>query len=777
MFEFLSPSRLSFACAVALVTGVCLALCGSALLPASYALGGALLFGAWWLLTARWRFVAAVGLGFALGQWHAGEVVRATVPLALDRETATLVAEIEELPIIDEGGLRFVATVERAPKSFEFLVKQQIRVQWYAKPGEDVAPYAERFRVGQTWELPLQMRMPRSVINEGGFDSEKSAFAKRIVGTGRLKDLDDAVLLRSKESMFSWRQQSSARIGSSVTSPSSRFVRALALGDTRGISQDDWQILRNDGLTHLIAISGSHVGFVAVFFALFGKLLVLGWPRLTHLIPMHGLMAVLGVVGGVGYAILTGSEVPTVRTAMMLVVIAISILARRSVSAFDTLGAVAFVMVAWDPMAVMTAGFWLSFLGVGWLMAVMPPLGAVGGMKLFLQTQWVATLGLMPLGVLLFGQVSAAGSLANLLAVPWWSCVVVPLSLLGTGVDAVWSGGGVWIWNLAAWCFDLTWPLFVWLSKQSGAMFFLPTLMTVGLVMGLLAALVLTLPSRTPGRWLGVVLTLPMLWPYLPRPSQGDVSMRVIDVGQGLSVFMQTASHNFLYDVGPAKTPGRDEGELSVLPTLRAMGVSTVDLLMLSHGDKDHAGGFEAVKRGVHVIDAQAPLGSGVRDVALCHRGQEWIWDGVKFEVLWPLPDTPYLANDSSCVVKVTARNATVLLTGDIGVDPERELIAMDGEKLKSDVVTVPHHGSESSSSEEFIAAVKPKLALAGTGFKNQFRHPRPVIVKRWLEGGAVFDETAKEGAMRVVLNGSKSLQSGLRDERQTLWDAENPRK
>ena len=252
--------------------------------------------------------------------------------------------------------------------------------------------------------------------------------------------------------------------------------------------------------------------------------------------------------------------------------------------------------------------------------------------------------------------------------------------------------------------------------------------------------------------------------------------MTVMDVGQGLAVHVRTAAHDLLYDTGPARPGGRDEGELTVVPHLRARGVHRLDRLIVSHGDNDHAGGVHAVQREIRIDSSWAPQGAEVPSAAPCFRGQHWEWDGVRFEVLWPIQGDAYRANDSSCVVRVVTAQGTLLLTGDIEFESEGELVTLEGDDLRSDLVTVPHHGSLTSSTADFVRLVSPRWALAGTGYRNAFRHPRPEIVARWQRQGSQFVQTASAGALDIRMQNGQWQVRSRRAVRATLWDAENQR-
>src|SRR5690606_19237695 len=252
-----------------------------------------------------------------------------------------------------------------------------------------------------------------------------------------------------------------------------------------------------------------------------------------------------------------GFALPTVRTVLMIAVAVGARLWRRPAGLAQSLGLAAVAIVAVDPLALLSAGFWLSFGGVAWLLWCLP---RPGGRPLrdFLAAQWVATLGLLPLTAILFGQASLAGPVANLVAIPWWSLVVVPLALVGTAVEAVHAGWGGAAWRASAAAFEWAWPLFERMGASPLALWWLPEPPWFALPMALAGAFWLLLPIELPGRPLAVLLWLPLLWPDRHLPRHGEAELLMLDVGQGMALLVRTARHAVLYDMGAAVEDGWD---------------------------------------------------------------------------------------------------------------------------------------------------------------------------------------------------------------------------
>lgn len=731
-----------------------------------------------WLRMGRMALVGVLLCGFGLAGLHAASMLAQQLPAALEQQDATVRGEVLELPQHDPRGTRFLLRVDGDASQPQALRGKRLRLAWYdayQQPPWQPRP-RDRLQAGARWELTVRLRAPRGLRNPGGFDSEKQALLDRIAATGYVRDPDGARELAPPAGIDAWRERMSARIAQAVAAPSSRFVRALALGDTRGLDDADWETLRAAGLTHLIAISGFHVGLVAGFFALIASLAWRAWPALARRMPRAQAAGIACVLGALGYAAVAGFALPTLRTVLMIAVVVGARLFRRARRAVDALALAAMAMLLVDPLSLLSAGFWLSFAGVAWLLWCLPNANARtwrGRLREFLSAQAVATIGLLPLGVTLFGQASLAGPVANLVAIPWWSLVVVPLALAGTALEALHAGLGAWSWRAAAWTFDLAWPLFERLAHGPLALWWLPEARWYALPLALLGGVWLLLPRGVPGKALALLLWLPLLWPDRQLPTPGEAELTVLDVGQGLSVLVRTRQHALLFDMGPAVPDGFDAGERVDVPALHALGVQALDVAVVSHGDNDHAGGFPAVARAFPPRVAYTPDGApALPGGRPCIAGTTWRWDGVRFGFLHPPRDFPYLDNESGCVLRIEAGGHAALLMADVGEVIERRLLREQPADLRADVVVVGHHGSKGSSDPAFVTATGAREAMISAGWGNRFHHPHREVVARWRDAGARVHVTFDDGADRVLLAATGVTVSPRRGAQPRLWDA-----
>jgi competence protein ComEC len=620
--------------------------------------------------------------------------------------------------------------------------------------------------------LQVQLRPPRGLLNPGGFDFERRALEQNIAATGAVKNTEYAKRLMAGEGIDHWREKLSLQIHTQANNEQSRFVQALALGDTRQLSDADWLTLRATGLTHLIAISGFHVGLVAGFGALCCYLFYFLFPRLGRVWPRQQSMALSAMLLAFAYTALAGFALPTMRTFLMIAVVAIAKLSRRPIRISQSLALALIAILLLDPLAVLSAGFWLSFVGVAWLVWCLPlnPGQMLSSrtqqIKLFFKSQWIALLGLLPLSLWFFGQTSVLGPLTNIVGIPWISLVVVPLALLGLLFSFVHIGTATFFWKLSASAMQLLWWGLEKISDWPQAMLWLPEPSLLTLSLAILGAFILLLPRAVPGKWMAILLFLPLVFPSIESPKQNEVDVVMIDVGQGLSILVKTRNHALLYDTGPAKLGGFDAGESVIVPALHAVGIGHLDRIMVSHGDNDHAGGLASVLKAYPSAPVTASQGALKTESTPCLRAQKWTWDGVNFEVLHPPAFFPYLANDSSCVLRIEAGGKVALLTGDMGKQIEYRLVKEQPDKIRADLLQVPHHGSETSSSPEFIDAVNPGLALIASGADNRFGHPRRSVVERYHQRDIELAASPQHGWMRLRLgaNGLEWRESRRQD-------------
>lgn len=724
-----------FALFVGLITPLAL----PSLLPA-WSLVIALLF----MLGAAWsgpygRVMAAFLAGVIWASYCHHQALERRLAPALDGQIISIEGRIRGLPEPTVTGWRFEVTEARVVGTGEAL--PLIRAHWYA--GEPVAN-------NQRWQFEASLRRPRGMSNPGGFDYEAWLYAQEVgalasIRAGRLIE-QPPVRLAGLRSVIK------SRLGTALESrPGGQRLLALIVGDRSVLSTADWTIMQATGTSHLMVISGLHVGMLAsmafLIMAVFARLRLFParWPRFWFAAPLAVLLAS-------GYAALAGFAVPTQRALLMILLVLIARLLYRQPGLWVTWLAALCAVVIVSPAAPLQAGFWLSFMAVGLLIFGMSGRLAVRGIWLrWGKAQWVIFVGLWP-WLLLWGMpASLSAPLVNTLAIPWVSLVVVPVALLGAVIELLFG-----------------WPWLLWTAAQALNALFdglalvatlqAPLRMTfpgwLGWLLGALGTLALLSPL---GRLLfvpAVICLVVLVMPARERPQQGNVWVTVLDVGQGSSVLIQTRTHALLYDAGARLSSGFDLGEAVVYPALVSFGVTELDTMLLSHADNDHAGGAPAIQRLMSVrriLSGERERQEIVLNTEQCRAGDSWDWDGVHFSVLYAA-DAPADSNDRSCVLKVSAGESSVLLTGDLGMAGEYQLLRQD---VRANLLLAPHHGSHSSSSYAFIRAVGPRWVVFSAGHNNRFGHPHQTVVQRYRELGAEPVYTATSGAVRFALNGT----------------------
>ncbi|AMO57033.1 DNA internalization-related competence protein ComEC/Rec2 [Endozoicomonas montiporae] len=690
-------------------------------------------------------------LGLCVGYLHAIQVQNLWVDEDLFGRELTLKVRVQGLPANLETLQRFDVSV--SPE--QGLPLKKLRLSWYGGP---------EMQPGDQWQLTVKLKPPLGSSSPGAFDMQAWAAREGIQATGYV--VSGLWLGQGFPTLSERRDQLRQSIGimvrSALQSDSSGLLIALMTGDKSGISQAQWQWLNQSGTTHLMVISGLHIGLMAGLgfwlSLLFGRL---GLLPLT-VVPLPVIASIIALLMALSYATLAGFTVP-VQRALVMTGIALSgpLLGIKAKPSTLYLLALAVVLTL-DPLAITSAGFWYSFAAVGVLLY-----GFVGrvGMNRHWQRwghpQWLVFLLLFPMLQFNGQSVSLLSPLINLVAIPLVAGLMVPLALFTLLVslfsEALFYALLVLLEKLMS-CFllGLEWldqPLFGHLSlEHQGAG-------VLGVMFASLAVFILLAPAALGIVRLVPVLLLPWLLPKQKTPTPGLAEVSVLDVGQGVSVFVRTHSHSLLYDTGDAIWPRFSMADRVVVPYLRKKNVNALDRVVISHGDRDHAGGLNDLEKSLVVRGLWA--GSGVPDysgyIKPCETGATWEWDQVRFEFIagsgsWSM------TNDRSCVLKVTANGQSLLLTGDIGWRVEKELLSRQA-ILKSDYLLLPHHGSRHSGSPSFLNAVQPEVTLISAGYRNRFGHPSAEVLDRLEEQGSEVFNTAVDGTLEFTLGQAVGVQ------------------
>ncbi|MCB1799452.1 MAG: DNA internalization-related competence protein ComEC/Rec2 [Gammaproteobacteria bacterium] len=721
-------------------------------LPQGYWLlpGAAIAALCWFFL--RSRILLALVTGFCWSHAYSLLTVPPPVPGQLPTMRMVLSGQVVSLIERKDRSARFVFAANSIESLGETLDGDwRIRLSWQDAP--DLHP-------GDAWRFAVRVRAAHGYASPGAWDYEGWLYWQGIRYAGYVSADGPAQALDRSPCCFlhRWRDAISIVIDQSPVSAFSRgVVRAIGIGDTSGLDGDVRALFRATGTSHLMAISGLHIGLIASLGLVGFSGLWRCLPTLCGRIPARVVGAGAGLVLAFGYALMAGMGLPTQRALIMLSLLALGLLLRREGNSLNALAVAALAVLSWHPPSIIAAGFWLSF---GAVLIILAALRHATGRPWWMQALVVQlALGVALLPVLTFFDlpVSLVAPLVNLLLVPLFGFVVVPISLavaLAAGISADTAG---WMLHYLAVLLDSVHDTLVWIVAQPWPRLEAPHgSLFPSLTIALAAALLLS-PPGVPLRGIAVPL-LAVLW--LPRQlevTERDFHLHLLDVGQGLSTVVLTRHHTLIFDSGPEFSSGFSTAQAVVAPFLMTHGRRRVDRLVLSHGDKDHAGGVAQLLSTLDVVRVVSGEPRRVGHGALpCIAGERWQWDGVQFEFLHPNAGHAFSGNDASCVLRISNAAGSVLLTGDIEQRVERQLLGNRG--LHSDIVVAPHHGSRSSSAATFIAATQPRYVLYSAGWANRYGFPATEVQARWFAAGAQAINTATSGTIGFVFSDAEGL-------------------
>jgi competence protein ComEC len=719
--------------------------------------------------------------GVLLATFSAQTQLDNRLPKSLEGKELLISGTVLGLPETREDSSRFrfsisSISIPSGSKQFDYSpdFKGIIRLGWY-QAHQKIIP-------GEVWQLKVKLKRPSGFSNPGGFDYEKWLFSQRISATGyvRKSKTQENHKLTSAPwwSINAVRQKIHQTIQNNVEDKSSAAViSALVVADRSALSGQQWEYLQKTGTSHLIAISGLHIAVVAGFGFLPIWLLWRLFPRLNERVPLRVAGGFIGVVFAIFYAMLAGFTLPTQRALVMVLVALASLIARRNYPNYNVLAVALIAVLLLDPLATLSVSFWLSFSAVSLILILLnrqlqqPKLNLI-------KLQLVLSLGMIPLTLLFFDSASLSAPLANFIAIPWVSFITVPLSLIGLVLMPLSSYLSNAIFSLSALSIDWLFKVLAYFVEFIDSPFNLSGLPASSLIIAFIGLLVLLLPKGFPARWLGLFAFLPAILFVPNKPAQGEFHFTLLDVGQGMASVVQTKNHTLVYDVGTRLSNRFDMTKLVVLPFLKGRHVSRIDTLVLSHDDIDHMGSADTLVKSIKVNTVLGSKRTKLKTQAIkpCYAGEHWTWDGVDFEVLSPSKqtvkgDNKVNDNNLSCVIRVSSKNHSLLLTGDIENKVEKQLLTNSLHKLHSTVMTVPHHGSKTSSSDAFVNAVSPELVIVPAGYRNRFKHPKPSIVSRYKMHNIAILDTVTEGAINIRFPVGKPFSViSYRKENQGFW-------
>lgn len=717
----------------------------------------------------RWWKTVSILVGMIWAVGYAANQLADRLPENLAGQDVSVKGYVADLPEHEDNHVRFNFNVLESAKP----VPHKLRLTWY---------YPDWIiKAGQEWTITVRLKSPHGTFNPGGFDYERWLLLEGIGATGYVRGKPEPKLVGNADAIISlpaWRQHIAEQLEQLLEGSNNlAMIKALTIGDGNSLSPQQWEVFRQTGTTHLMVISGSHIGLIAglvylLMFRLWAWTGVLAWSP-------QKVAALVALLVALFYAGLTGFSVPAQRSALMVTIAMVAIVQQRNTRPYHVLAVALLAVLVDDPLVVLSAGFWLSFIAVSLIIYVIAGrLSKPGFFRGGLQVNWVTSLGLAPLLLFFFQQVSLIAPLANLIAVPIISLAVVPLALLASLVMLSLPMLAAKLFIVVDLALQGLWWVLVKLAALPLSTFTQSQPSWWALVFAIPGILLLFAPKGMPSRWLGFVMLFPLVFTEAHKIPVGTVKLTVLDVGQGLSTVVQTASHALVYDTGAKFSATSDMGQSVVIPFLRSQGIAKLNTLVISHGDNDHIGGADSLLTGIPTdqLLTSVPQQLSQYSPSQCKAGQSWVWDKVIFTLLSPQPGQLPSDNDNSCVLKIQAEQSVALLTGDIEAEAESWLVKTNQAELKADVLVAPHHGSQTSSTGAFLQAVHPKVVVIPAGYRNQFGHPHEEVLLRYKAMQINAFNNSEEGSILVNMENALTVES-WRAREGRYWNYASPKR
>lgn len=714
--------------------------------------------------------------GFLWAFFIAGDVLRYKLLPDLEGEQPVVHGHVISLPSVSDRYVQFDFQVDELYDNAGTLRDGpgKVRLNWYS-------PYPE-ISAGQALKLKVRMRRPHGYMNPHGFDYEAWLFQQKIRATGYVRR--NITNQQDADSTFSFhiiRQYLRDILQNVLINTSSKaLVLALTIGDQSEITKDQWQVLMATGTGHLLSISGLHIGLVAVFAFFLARWIWPLWPKAACLLPAPRIACLTSLLAATIYAVLAGFTVPVQRSLVMISVFMLPGVTDRRIASADSFAFALLAVLIFDPLAVLSSSFWLSFSAV--LIILLVPGAGLPSTKYHALRQWFRIqvfifIGLFPVLAGWFNQIPLTGLVANAVAIPWVSFISVPLILTGTALLMLYEPVATILLDAGGNSLDMLWPLLGYLANFDQMLVSVAQVSIITPVVTIIGVALLFMPAGMPAKWLGLFWLLPLFFSPPVVPNKGEFEAVILDVGQGLAVVVRTRNHLLLYDTGPGFSSGFNAGWAVIVPFLNSYGINKIDLIVQSHGDNDHIGGLEDVLDNIKVekVLSSVPAQIDFNAVQACHAGQKWTWDNVDFEILFPDKTDKLSGNNTSCVLRVGNGRHSVLIPGDIEKLAESLLLTRTRSPINTSVLIAPHHGSATSSSPGFIRSVSPDYVIFSAGFLNRYRLPKQDIIERYKQSGIKTLNTADTGAISIQFGINDFTITTEREKSSRFWSFKSP--
>jgi competence protein ComEC len=711
----------------------------------------------------KWRlwlgFFFSLLFGFTYSACFALMVMSWKLPNSMIKQTVTIEGTIASIPKIEKDGLRFL---------FDFTTLTMPDHKIVVKPTTVSLTWREPKQAliaGSQWRLQVQLKPIHGKQNPGSVDYEAWALAKGIRAQGHIiQTLANQLLhtVNPRYFLLRLRQIIYTKINNDVLPrEKSPWLLALIIGERQGIAADDWQILRRTGTNHLMAIAGLHIGLVS---GLIYMLVTYCWSRIYVLVlylPAKVAAAISAAIVGIGYSALAGFSIPTMRACLMLILATSAIITNRFSNAKNVWALTLVLVLLINPLSVLEQSFFLSFFSIALIIYTMSGrLSVSGWWWKWGRVQWVLSLGLAPLTLWFFQETSLISMLANTIAIPWLGLTILPLALLASLLLFIVPSIALSLFYLVDKNLHLLWGFLSYMSHLPLSSWEMTIANGWQLYSAELGILILVSPLPIIFRYYGIIFILAILLNDTPKPQRGEVWFSILDVGQGLATVVQTKHHVLLYDVGMKLNEHYDMGKQIMLPYLKYLQVKKINTVVISHGDIDHRGGFDAVRENYPIKQIKTSAYMLLTDnrASLCQAGQAWQWDGVNFKFVAPI-DYSRKANNNSCVLRIDNGQYSIMLPGDIEQATENAMLKYASQLFPVSIMLAPHHGSKSSGSKAFIQASHAQYVVYAVGYLNRYHFPHPNVDRLYQEIGAKRLNTSACGMIFFKLSKHDPIQ------------------
>ncbi len=696
-----------------------------------------------------------VVLGFAWMGFVSTQVINSKVANDYLYKPILVKGEIVELPETTAHSTKFIFQAHHP-------FKGRLKLAWYSNRYKDTLTKSPDLHVGDIWQLKLKLKPNNGYQNLGGFDYERWLFYKRINATGYVRHSNDNQRINTQNFSIDKLRQNIryALLPILKTKEFGGVINALIIGDRSLITDSQWSLFKSTNTTHLSVISGLHIGLISGFIFLLTQFFWRCCSRLMLIIPAQIVGAYSGIVVAFLYALVAGFSVPTIRAFIMASVVFVAIILRRHHDIWQLYGSALLLVLIYDPLSVFSVGFWLSFYMVAVIIYGVKQHQEKSWLYRLIYLQILVSFASLPLTIWFFSYATVLSSIANSIAIPVFSFITTPLSLVGALLFFMDFG------YLSQLSFSIANESLVYLSMvleqlqqfDFNQWHYTQTSRIDMLIFVVLALLVIA-PKALKFRQIAIFAIILMLFAPEAQIDKNSMLVSVLDVGHGLAVVVQTRNHTLLFDTGAKYPSGFNLGQSVITPYLRAKRIQHLDKIIISHNSNDHSGGLSNILENFAVGEILTSTPEKLKTKASgCQSGQHWQWDGVRFEIFNPDRNINLHNNNASCVLKISNDKYSILLTGDIEKKAEHHLVENYQKKLSSTVMLAPHHGSKTSSTQAFLNAVSPSIVVASSGFKNYFQHPANVVIKRYQSNRIKLMQTSCSGEIEFFFGNTINI-------------------